>query len=599
MERSDEPSISSSFAAPLPLSHVEMQSETICQVLSPHPSFKLLLLSTTVMVHNSSGMPLEICFLDADLNPLLLPAASGASAPADAVGGPSAQTASKEGHLSAEPPCSLHPDLEVVPQWMLEREQRWREAQQQEIMQQKEQMRLLLLDAAAPVAAAPSKRWGKLALRRAQTEALSGRGVSHSPRSRRTPSVWHPQEAAAATRQETLALRPLTPKEQIDRLTYTFLLPNQHVLSVPQRAILGNGWCNADPLILPPDMSCIAGWCDLIDTRQRMEGLRCRQSAYLPPSCRRGTVSSAAQVEAQKEGAAAFAAAALQTVRNLYFLVHIEGRKGALPAEKELKRVTIFPSLTLVNATMTELDINIAPSSTSDGKASRKQLMAVADVPPNRPLRFRMRFAMLEGAEWSSVISDLLSTQVPLSVFLLHAQLLRLQHQQQGSLISSHDVAFCPAQQDEVVSRLLLPSRHLASVELEVLHDTAEVLPFLSYIISPKQLVAVIAAPRAFIDRTGLGIRPVHEGRFFPEFDGQSLLGDSTTSDVTLLLPRRRSHGQPVECRVTLPALGGHSHAALQTEDRCYTLRLKTEKMTPSETAGMKGFSLSEKTHEA
>lgn len=182
----------------------------------------------------------------------------------------------------------------------------------------------------------------------------------------------------------------------------------------------------------------------MIDTRQRMEGLRCRQSAYIPPSCRPGADEK--EKGGSDAGLAVDDAGGPKTVRNLYFLVHIEGRKGALPAEKELKRVTIFPSLTLVNATSTELDVNIAPSS-ADYKGNRRQLTVapggrgptasalqqlhalqqrpalcatlrrhstflVYEVPPNRPLRFRMRFAMLEGAEWSSVISDLLSTQV-------------------------------------------------------------------------------------------------------------------------------------------------------------------------------------------
>lgn len=206
----------------------------------------------------------------------------------------------------------------------------------------------------------------------------------------------------------------------------------------------------AEVIPAPPDMSCVAGWCDMIDTRHRMEGLRCRQSSYLPPDCRPGAAVAAAQEKTAgfptAAAAAGGAAAAVKTVRNLYFLVHIEGRKGALPAEKELKRVTIFPSLTLVNATTTELDVHIAPSSASS-KSGRRQLSVapagsktaeaalqelhalqqrpvlsatlrrrstflVYEVPPNRPLRFRMRFAMLEGAEWSSVVSDLLSTQV-------------------------------------------------------------------------------------------------------------------------------------------------------------------------------------------
>lgn len=73
---------------------------------------------------------------------------------------------------------------------------------------------------------------------------------------------------------------------------------------------------------------------------------------------------------------------------------------------------------------------------------------------------------------------------------------------------------------------MLLPCRHLASVELEILHDAAEVSPYLPGV-SPKQLVAVVSAPRLFIDRTGLGIKPVQDGRYFPDFGGYALLGDS------------------------------------------------------------------------
>ncbi|CDI73730.1 Vacuolar protein sorting-associated protein 13 family protein, related [Eimeria praecox] len=579
-QRSGEPStISSSFSAPLPLAHVDTSSEAICQVLSPHPSYKLLLLSTTVLVHNSSGMPLEICFLDADLNPLLLPAAHGAYAPLEAIG-EAPPSACKKGQLSMDEPSSLHPDLSRIPEWMVQREERWKEVQRRQTLQQREQLMLLLQ--ASATKSPTLNRTASAPLRRALTE--SGRFAAYT----RSPT-YHRSLQRQESAEEAFLNSPPQGTQPNERLTYTFLLPNQHVLSVPQRAILGTGWCNvcfrpaafaeeaptttaapsaaavnreaspsersdsdteAEVIPAPPDMSCIAGWCDMIDTRHRMEGLRCRQSSYLPPDCRPGASAGAAQHKtagspsmgtspaASGDGGGAAAGTGggcVKTVRNLYFLVHIEGRKGALPAEKELKRVTIFPSLTLVNATTTELDVYVAPSSASL-KTSRRQLSVapattrtaeaalqelhalqqrpllsatlrrrstflVYDVPPNRPLRFRMRFAMLEGAEWSSIISDLLSTQ--------HIE---------GYLVGLEPVS-CGELQDEVVSRVLLPSRHHASVELEVLHDTAEVIPFLPHI-SPRQLVAVIAAPRAFIDRTGLGVRPVQDGRFFPEFDG-------------------------------------------------------------------------------
>ncbi|UKK01084.2 hypothetical protein MACK_001897 [Theileria orientalis] len=40
----------------------------ICQVLSPHPSHKLLLFTSTVRIYNKSGMPMVMCFLDYGFN---------------------------------------------------------------------------------------------------------------------------------------------------------------------------------------------------------------------------------------------------------------------------------------------------------------------------------------------------------------------------------------------------------------------------------------------------------------------------------------------------------------------------------------------------
>lgn len=203
-----------------------------------------------------------------------------------------------------------------------------------------------------------------------------------------------------------------------------------------------------------------------------MEGLRCRQSSYIPPSCRPGsaaTTTAAAAAPLRTEAqyrennvvgggsppSAAAATAAAAVSRNplcLYFWVHLESRKGGLPAEKELKRLTIFPALTLVNATPTELDVELATAST-DSKGHRRHLKSppsgsscagaaaaaalalqqlqemqmrpalcctlrrhsvffVYEVPPNWPLKFRMRFAMLDGAEWSAVLPNLLASPV-------------------------------------------------------------------------------------------------------------------------------------------------------------------------------------------
>ncbi|BAM40941.1 conserved hypothetical protein [Theileria orientalis strain Shintoku] len=45
-----------------------VNNNIICQVLSPHPSHKLLLFTSTVRIYNKSGMPVVMCFLDYGFN---------------------------------------------------------------------------------------------------------------------------------------------------------------------------------------------------------------------------------------------------------------------------------------------------------------------------------------------------------------------------------------------------------------------------------------------------------------------------------------------------------------------------------------------------
>ncbi|OEH78639.1 vacuolar protein sorting-associated protein, partial [Cyclospora cayetanensis] len=56
------------------------------------------------------------------------------------------------------------------------------------------------------------------------------------------------------------------------------------------------------------------------------------------------------------------------------------------------------------------------------------------------------------------------------------------------------------------------------------------------------------------------------------------------TPDLSLFLALRSS--EPVECSVGVPALHSFTHAQLATEDRLYTLRLKTDQLSFSQTAG-------------
>ncbi|KYF44971.1 hypothetical protein TGPRC2_358480 [Toxoplasma gondii TgCatPRC2] len=199
-------------------------------------------------------------------------------------------------------------------------------------------------------------------------------------------------------------------------------------------------------------MSSFAGWTDLVDTRQRMEGLRCRQSAYVPPAMRPGAGSRVGKVGSARPSASDRRDAPpvsgrsprgaddvlINAEHNMYFLVNIEGRKSGLPAEKDIREISIFPALTLINAAPVDLDVNLVPSSVDlklkhllasslSGVEKLQQMQACPvlratllkqstfyayDVPPNRQLKMKLKFAKLESAGWSSTISDLMNTAV-------------------------------------------------------------------------------------------------------------------------------------------------------------------------------------------
>lgn len=232
-----------------------------------------------------------------------------------------------------------------------------------------------------------------------------------------------------------------------------FVIPLQHASGALQVPV-------------PPDMSNLAGWTDLVDTRQRMEGLRCRQSSYIRPSLRSATAPessrsayhpsdrdalsvSSARGKGGGLGPSSSSPAAtshpdkgvtIKDEHNLYFLVNIEGRKSGLPAEKDLREISIFPALTLVNATPVELDVSLVPSAldlrvkglgssaaTLSGISRLQQMQGcpilratllrqstfyVYEVPPNRQIKMKLKFAMLENAGWSQTINDLLSPTV-------------------------------------------------------------------------------------------------------------------------------------------------------------------------------------------
>lgn len=201
-------SVSGSFAAPSPVRHVENASQVVCDVLSPHPSFKLLVVSSTVRLENCSGLPLEVCFLDSALSPLLVPAAQVCCAPLAALG---------EQRRSAKPSfedfCCRHPDLLKVPPWLLAREERWKRQREAEAEEQRALLRLM------------------------QDEATGGLGAQGEDR--------RAEQFCVSEAKKTLVRGGASSQELLqDRLAFSFLLPDRHVMSVPPSAILASGWVN-------------------------------------------------------------------------------------------------------------------------------------------------------------------------------------------------------------------------------------------------------------------------------------------------------------------------------------------------------------------
>lgn len=184
-----------------------------------------------------------------------------------------------------------------------------------------------------------------------------------------------------------------------------------------------------------------SGWSECIDTRNRSIGQHSAQCAYVPPE-ERG--STAAAVLATKD--AATAASLIKREKVLFFHLLQEDHKTAFPAERMLRTLTVFPSLTLINTTLTELDVCVLPPTLGGSGAqpastalphrrppaasavqrlqdlqqrpvlqatlTRQSVFYVYEVPPSLHLSLWLRFTILDGAQWSPMLPNFLAPGV-------------------------------------------------------------------------------------------------------------------------------------------------------------------------------------------
>eukprot|EP01069_Polyplicarium_translucidae_P004224 Polyplicarium_translucidae@DN2529_c0_g2_i1.p1 len=143
-----------------------------------------------------------------------------------------------------------------------------------------------------------------------------------------------------------------------------------------------------------------------------------------------------------------------------------------------------------------------------------------------------------------------------------------------------------PPAQDDAIVRVQLASSKFAPVEVEVYTDARDFAPYVKGLDSCS-IACVISATRWFVDRTGLGIRPCTTYQYFPRFnEGISLLGDSRTADVSLLVPNSTSDKDICKCAAKIPAIGHSTDAPAESDERYLSLFLQTERIAATDTAG-------------
>lgn len=269
-------------------------NEVVCEVLSPHPSYKLLVVSTTVKIFNYSGLPLQFCFLDSTLRPLLLPAAEAGKARTDEVLKPSEGGEPLEKSSYRQFSCS-HPELKQTPSWLRKRDLLVQQRVWEDIHSQVDNLVLLDHDAASSSShvlrrgdseedegdgeerdgdgdrreheGTEEEEEEDFALRSEEgDDARGGReagvGSSSSSRGHRKAMDAEGRGGGVKTtlrgggderkernegqrgergRQKDAVFT--TSSYNVPVYTYTFLLEDKQFMSVPQQAILGAGWC--------------------------------------------------------------------------------------------------------------------------------------------------------------------------------------------------------------------------------------------------------------------------------------------------------------------------------------------------------------------
>ncbi|EUD67763.1 hypothetical protein C922_01952 [Plasmodium inui San Antonio 1] len=554
-------------------------TETVCEIISPMPNYKIFFMSSTVRIVNKCGIPLEFCFFDGGRNPILLTSLENRTIPISTLY-PNHSDSFKNYKVSNS--LNINPNIKL--------RQKNNNLSFTVILNHE-----YLLSTPECAFCGPShvylsfKPINLVSEENAYYEVVSSRGKGDVSRGRGGKEITSSARGMAA----------LSRNNQLDRLGKEGCTSSPGGESyMAYESSFKNG---ANELMDTSSISSEKGWSDIFSS-----------------DINQGTYVQKCKIK--------------DSNNYLYFIVKIENKISALPAEKNLKIITIYPHVTVVNAIPALVDIIITSEISEEkqndyvyeekGKievlknkkvkllrqceeinaylsklASVKQVSSggscagltsatvaeetariIAGSGDGSSSSYANDYLGVKGGqnnervylyelkrlekEISNIDEEIkvkkkeLSTSTsnkgyvnkrlnPFSIFYIYEikkySCLNMKVKIGNSQCEWSDKLFLLEDDEESVMRFSLNFKRFASVEVELIKNFSGYFNSLSSILGNKQLY-IFSLPRCFIDRTGLGIKAINSNKYYPIINGITLLGDN--SQIDLLLPHKTYHNE-------------------------------------------------------
>ncbi|CAA9989872.1 conserved Plasmodium protein, unknown function [Plasmodium knowlesi strain H] len=617
-------------------------AETVCEIISPMPNYKILFMSSTVRIVNKCGIPLEFCFFDGSRNPILLTSLENRTIPISTLY-PNHSDSFKNYKVSNS--LNINPNIKL--------RQKNNNLSFTVILNHE-----YLLSTPECAFCGPShvylsfKPINLVSEENAYYEVVSSK--SKGELSKGSGS----KEGTASSK----GIPDFSRNNGLDSPKGEGHISPGGKICVPDASSPKSG---LNELMDTSSISSEKGWSDIFSSDMN-------QGTYVK-KCK------------------------MKDSNNyLYFIVKIENKISALPAEKNLKIITIYPHVSVVNAIPALVDIIITSEISEEkqndyvheekGKidflknkkvkllrqceeinAYLSKLSSVKQVSSGNSSAGATTTTVAGGSssghtndyilgkgthnnnervyihelkrlekEISNIDEEIkikkreISSSTsnkgyvnkrlnPFSIFYIYEikkySCLNMKMKIGNSQCEWSDKLFLLEDDEESVMRFSLNFKRFASVEVELIKNFSGYFNSLNSILGNKQLY-IFSLPRCFIDRTGLGIKAINSNKYYPIINGITLLGDN--SQIDLLLPHKMYHNEylrscrngvrslevggvetfndysdifndfnypcPVDnslilFKATLPPIGSYTETSVVCKNFFYTFCLNTEKI--------------------